>query len=100
MKANRRALTALDFQGWTATRTKSADVATLVAFLKSPDFAVAAFKGQKQTLRDWNLQSRQPVLLFDGRNTVSVSPQDGFLHQVSPLDTPGYDRPETSCKLQ
>lgn len=108
VKANRRAMTALDFQAWTAarmigeaaTRTKSADAATLVAFLKSPDFAVAAFKGQKQTLRDWNLQLRQPVLLFDGRNTVSVSPQDGFLHQVSPLDTLGYDRPETSCKLQ
>jgi ABC transporter substrate binding protein (PQQ-dependent alcohol dehydrogenase system) len=50
-------------------------------------------------LRDWNLQLRQPILLFDGRNTVSVSPQEGFLHPTSELDTLGADRPETKCKL-
>ena len=58
------------------------------------------FKGQKLTLRDWNLQLRQPILLFDGRNTVSVSPQEGFLHPTSELDTLGADRPETKCKLE
>jgi len=31
---------------------------------------------------------------------VSVSPQEGFLHQTSELDTLGFDRPETKCKLQ
>ena len=69
--------------------------------IKGPDFSLAAFKGQKLTLRDWNLQLRQPILLFDGRNTVSVSPQEGYLHQFSELDTLGVDRPETNanCKL-
>jgi hypothetical protein len=28
-----------------------------------------------------------------------VSPQEGFLHQVSELDTLGVDRPETKCRL-
>jgi ABC transporter substrate binding protein (PQQ-dependent alcohol dehydrogenase system) len=106
-KAQHRAMTALDMQAWTAgrlvgeaaARTHSADPTTLVAFIKGPDFSVAAFKGQKLTLRDWNLQLRQPILLFDGRNTVSVSPQEGFLHQFSELDTLGLDRPETKCKL-
>ena len=51
------------------------------------------------TLRDWNLQLRQSILLADGRMVVSVSPQEGFLHQVSELDTLGVDRPETKCKL-
>jgi hypothetical protein len=45
------------------------------------------------------LQLRQPILLVDGRMVVSVSPQEGFLHQVSELDTLGADRPETKCKL-
>jgi hypothetical protein len=40
---------------------------------------------------------RQPVLLTEGRVTVSVSPQDGYLHQHSPLDTLGIDAPETAC---
>jgi ABC transporter substrate binding protein (PQQ-dependent alcohol dehydrogenase system) len=85
--------------GEAAARTRSADPQVLLAFIKSADFALAAFKGQKLTLRDWNLQLRQPILLFDGRNNVSVSPQEGFLHQVSELDTLGIDRPETKCKL-
>jgi ABC transporter substrate binding protein (PQQ-dependent alcohol dehydrogenase system) len=103
-----RSMTAHDMQAWTAARmvgeaaarTDSDDPAKMLAYIKSPAFSVAAFKGQKLTLRDWNLQLRQPILLFDGRNTVSVSPQEGFLHQVSTLDTLGLDRPETKCSLK
>jgi hypothetical protein len=29
---------------------------------------------------------------------VTVSPQQGFLHQVSELDTLGIDKPETKCQ--
>jgi ABC transporter substrate binding protein (PQQ-dependent alcohol dehydrogenase system) len=103
-----RFMTARDMQVWeavrmigeSATRTASTDPALISRFLRSPDFALAAFKGQKLTVRDWNLQLRQPILLTDGRMVVSVSPQQGFLHQVSELDTLGLDRPETRCKLQ
>ena len=104
-RAFHRPMSALDMQarsagrmvGEAAANAKSAETSVLFAYMKSPDFALAAFKGQKLTLRDWNLQLRQPILLFDGRNTVSVSPQEGFLHQVSELDTLGLDRPETKC---
>mgnify|MGYP001036445366 CR=1 FL=1 len=107
-KKFQRFMTPLDMQLWTAVRivgeaaahANTADSAKLFAYIKSPEFSVAAFKGQKLTLRDWNLQLRQPILLFDGRNTVSISPQEGFLHQSSELDTLGLDRPETKCKLQ
>jgi ABC transporter substrate binding protein (PQQ-dependent alcohol dehydrogenase system) len=107
VKLNARHMTALDMQAWTVarmigeatSRTSSSDAKTIFGFLKGPDFSVAAFKGQRLTLRDWNLQLRQPILLVDGRMVVSVSPQEGFLHQVSELDTLGVDRPETKCKL-
>jgi ABC transporter substrate binding protein (PQQ-dependent alcohol dehydrogenase system) len=103
-----RRMSALDMQAWSAarmigesaSRTRSADAKTMLGFLTGPDFALAAFKGQKLTLRDWNLQLRQPILLTDGRTVVSVSPQEGFLHQVSELDTLGIDRPETKCRLK
>jgi len=103
-----RRMTALDGQSWAAarmigeaaSRRQTADPKTMIEFLKGPDFSLAAFKGQRLTLRDWNLQLRQPILLSDGRVIVSVSPQEGFLHQVSELDTLGYDRPETKCKLK
>ena len=108
LKLNLRRMTALDMQAWTAarmigeavSRTNSRDPKILLDFLKGPDFSIAAFKGQRLTLRDWNLQLRQPILLVDGRMVVSVSPQEGFLHQVSELDTLGVDRPETRCKLR
>jgi hypothetical protein len=31
---------------------------------------------------------------------VSVSPQEGFLHEFSELDTLGYDRPDSTCRFQ
>ena len=102
-----RRMSALDMNGWTAARMigeaashgQAQDAAAMKAFFLSKDFALAGFKGQKLTLRDWDLQLRQPILLSDGRNVVSVSPQEGFMHQFSELDTLGFDRPETRCHL-
>jgi ABC transporter substrate binding protein (PQQ-dependent alcohol dehydrogenase system) len=103
-----RRMTSLDMQAWTAVRmigeavgrVQSADAQRIFDFIKGPNFALAAFKGRKLTLRDWDLQLRQPILLADGRVIVSVSPQEGFLHQYSELDTLGADRPETKCRLK
>jgi ABC transporter substrate binding protein (PQQ-dependent alcohol dehydrogenase system) len=108
MRRFSRRMTALDGQTWTAARmigeavarVRSADPKAVSDYVKSPNFALAAFKGQKLTLRDWDLQLRQPILLADGRNIVSVSPQEGFLHQFDELDTLGIDRPETKCRLK
>ncbi|MGC9418166.1 MAG: ABC transporter substrate-binding protein [Rhodovulum sp.] len=95
-----------DYQVWLAlrvigeavTRTGAADPATLRAYALGDDFELAAFKGLAVTFRAWNGQMRQPILLYDGRINVSVSPQDGFLHQRSPLDTLGLDEPESACR--
>ena len=84
--------------GEAATRTRSADPAALAAFIRGPDFSLPAFKGQGLTFRDWDGQLRQPVLLAGPRALVSVSPQSGFLHQFSELDTLGDDRPESRCR--
>ena len=96
-----------DMQAWTAvriigeaaSRTQSTDPQVLDDFIKSDDFTVAAFKGQRLTFRDWNWQLRQPILLGTEDSVVTDSPQEGFLHQVSNLDTLGYDRPESACSF-
>jgi ABC transporter substrate binding protein (PQQ-dependent alcohol dehydrogenase system) len=108
MKLNNRRMNDRDGNAWLAmrmigeavSRIKSNDAKAIHDFLVSPDFSIAAFKGDPLTVRTWNQQVRQPILLSDGRTIVSVSPQEGFLHQTSVLDTLGYDRPETKCKLQ
>lgn len=108
VKTTGRRMLSKDMQAWTAvrilgeaaTRTKGNDVEQIEAFIKADDFSIAAFKGQKLTFRRWNWQLRQPILLGDGRGVVSTSPQEGFLHQFSELDTLGVDQPETRCKLK
>ena len=68
-------------------------------YLLTDGFEVGAFKGQGLTFRRWDQQMRQPVLLVTPRMLVSVSPQDQFLHQRTPLDTLGFDEPESRCRL-
>lgn len=102
-----RSMTALDWQFWAAVRTVGegatragrADVAAIRDYIRGPEFELGAFKGQPLTFRPWNWQLRQPVLLVQPRAVVSVSPQEGFLHQRSLLDTVGIDEPESACRL-
>ena len=96
-----------DYTAWLAvrifgeavTRTQSSDVATLRGYLLSKDFEVAGFKGQGLNFRKWDRQLRQPILLTGPRALVSISPQDGFLHQKFLTDTLGMDEPESKCKF-
>ena len=88
---------ALRVVGEAVTRANTAEPDGVRDYAISDAFELAAFKGQKVTFRNWNGQLRQPILLYDGSITVSVSPQEGFLHQTSPLDTMGLDRPESAC---
>ena len=100
-----RPMRALDYNVWmavrsvgeAATRKATGDAKTLIAYMRSPEFELAAFKGQKLTYRAWNGQLRQPVLLVTAKIHVTVSPQPGFLHQFTELDTLGVDKPESKC---
>ncbi|MBV2094366.1 MAG: ABC transporter substrate-binding protein [Candidatus Thiodiazotropha sp. (ex Codakia orbicularis)] len=86
--------------GEAATRTASDRAEQLKRYISSEDFNLAAFKGRPVTYRDWNGQLRQPLLLTSPRLMISVSPQKGFLHQHTTLDTLGFDRAESRCKKQ
>jgi ABC transporter substrate binding protein (PQQ-dependent alcohol dehydrogenase system) len=102
-----RWMTERDYAAWmavravgeAATRAKSTEADAILAYMRSDKFELAAFKGVKMSFRPWDGQLRQPVLLADADSLVSVSPQPGFLHQFSELDTLGFDRPETKCAL-
>lgn len=105
-RMNNRNMRPLDYDAWlavrvigeAATRTKSNKFADLDKYIHSPEFEVAAFKGVKTTFRGWNGQLRQPLIIMTPKILVSISPQQGFLHQTNDLDTLGYDKPETKCK--
>jgi ABC transporter substrate binding protein (PQQ-dependent alcohol dehydrogenase system) len=103
----KRWMTDRDYAAWmavravgeAATRSKSIDPAAIVSFMRGDRFELAAYKGARLSFRSWDGQLRQPILLADASSLVSVSPQPGFLHQFSELDTLGIDKPETKCRM-
>ena len=107
LKTFKRWMNQLDYTVWAAiraigegaTRSRSNQFKDIMDYIHNEKFVLAGFKGQKLTFRDWNGQLRQPILLATPKAVVSVSPQKGFLHQRTHLDTLGYDKPESSCRL-
>ncbi len=101
-----RIMTEKDYSSWLAMRTLaeaitnigSADPASIREFILSDNFKLAGFKGKALSFRRYNGQLRQPVLVVSPRMLITVSPQQGFLHQLTELDTLGYDEPESLCK--
>lgn len=106
-KQTKRMMQPLDFQMWEGVfaigsagmKTRTSDVAKVRAELLAPEYDLPVFKGVAASFRDWDHQLRQPILLTHSTNTVTLSPQSGFLHQRTPLDTLGFDKPETACKF-
>ncbi len=102
-----RWMTEVDYHAWTAvralgetiTRAQSNDVKKVQKYLLSDKFGLGAYKGVKVSFRSWNGQLRQPILLAAPRSMVSVSPQEGYIHPLSELDTLGKDQPESTCKF-
>jgi len=96
-----------DFAAWmgvrslaaAVTRLRSTDAAAIRQLSLSGELPLDGFKGRKLSFRPWNGQLRQPIPLVHPRALVSNSPQDGFLHPTSELDTLGFDAPESSCRL-
>ncbi len=94
-----------DYAAWAAirslgealTRTNAADPATLRRYILSDAFELAGFKGRAMNFRPWNGQLRQPIALVTDRAVVSMAPLEGFLHEITDLDTLGLDRPESQC---
>lgn len=104
-KLSGRWMTARDYSAWAAmrtlgeavTNTGSDSLETVREFILSDRLTLAAFKGVALNYRRWNGQLRQPILLSGPRMLVSVSPQNGFLHEFTELDTLGFDEPESTC---
>lgn len=99
-----RFMNEIDYAAWVAVRSigeaatrQKNEFAKIKAYILSDQFGIAAYKGVKVSYRSWSGQLRQRILLNLPRALVSVSPQDGYLHPVSPMDTLGFDEKLSSC---
>jgi ABC transporter substrate binding protein (PQQ-dependent alcohol dehydrogenase system) len=80
-------------------RTRSTDFAKQRDFIFAPDTGFDGDKGLPVSVRPWDHQLRQAVLLAAPYAVVASAPVEGFLHRTNELDTLGDDEPETPCHL-
>jgi ABC transporter substrate binding protein (PQQ-dependent alcohol dehydrogenase system) len=105
-KSGGRHMDGPDWAAWVAVkmivqstlRTHSADFSQQRAFIIG-DNDFDGDKGLAVSVRPWDHQVRQAVLLAAPYEVIGSAPIEGFLHQTSELDTLGDDRPESQCRL-
>jgi len=101
-----RHMESADWAAWIAVkmvvqatlRTRSADFGRQREFILG-EGSFDGSKGVAVSVRPWDHQLRQAVLLAAPYSVVARAPVEGFLHKTNDLDTLGDDEPETSCKL-
>jgi ABC transporter substrate binding protein (PQQ-dependent alcohol dehydrogenase system) len=81
-----------------ALRTRTADFQKQRAFILG-EGSFDGDKGLAVSVRPWDHQLRQAILLAAPYAVVASAPLEGFLHRTNELDTLGDDEPESSCHL-
>ncbi len=79
-------------------RTRSTDFPKQRAFILG-NGSFDGNKGLAVSVRPWDHQLRQAVLLAAPYTVVARAPVEGFLHKTNELDTLGDDEPESPCRL-
>jgi ABC transporter substrate binding protein (PQQ-dependent alcohol dehydrogenase system) len=105
-KSGGRHMEGADWAAWmavkmivqSALRTETADFARQRAFILG-DGSFDGDKGLAVSVRPWDHQLRQAILLAAPYAVVADAPVEGFLHRTNTLDTLGDDEPESQCHL-
>ncbi|MFZ1096275.1 MAG: amino acid ABC transporter substrate-binding protein, partial [Xanthobacteraceae bacterium] len=81
-----------------ALRARSTDFKAQRKFLLS-EGSFDGNKGLAVSVRHWDHQLRQAILLAAPYAVVAQAPIEGFLHKTNNLDTLGDDEAESPCRL-
>lgn len=102
------AMTDAEFAAWSAVKLITNSINTskpdakldLLALLNDQASQVDLYKGTRGSIRQWNNQLRQPILLTTADAVVAIAPMPKFLHPEHYVDTLGLDKPESECQLR
>ena len=101
-----RRMTGQDWATWIAAKSivtayakaRSEDPAEIAAYLRGSRLRMDGAKGVQLNFREWDGQMRMPIVLATHNAVIAEAPLEGFLHQVTTLDTLGTDQPEHQCQ--
>ncbi len=101
------AMTDAEFAAWSAVKLVTNSINTigqdaalnLTSVLGNSASQVDLYKGTRGSIRHWNHQLRQPILLATPDTVIAVAPMPKFLHPKHYVDTIGIDQPESECQL-
>jgi len=102
------AMTDAEFAAWSTVKlisnslnnqTDGTDL-DLLSLLRDPASQVDLYKGTRGSIRRWNHQLRQPILLATPDTVIAIAPMPKFLHPKHYVDTLGLDEPESDCQLR
>lgn len=100
-------MTDAEFAAWSAiklitnsinSRQVGADL-DLMSVLQDSASQVDLYKGTRGSIRRWNHQLRQPILLSTPDAVIAVAPMPKFLHPKHYVDTLGLDESQSECQL-
>lgn len=102
-----RRMTDTDWAAWAAVRAVTQGVlrSRTTEYEPARDFILGdrmnldGYKGYPMSVRPWDHQLRQPMLLAVENATIQLAPVEGFLHQINDLDTLGVDAPQSQCRF-
>lgn len=101
-----REMTSTDWAAWAAFRivvaavekTRTSDRDIIRTAIRSGEMAIDLYKGPPGSIRIWDGQLRQPILLATHNAVIAAAPLDGFEHRTDTLDTLGLDGSESECR--
>lgn len=104
---NNRFMDSYDWAAYTAVRAvvqsvlrgASNEYEDVREYLLGDRMNLDGVKGNPMSVRPWDHQLRQGIIIATGNNAMQLAPVDGFLHQTNDLDTLGVDAPQSTCEF-
>lgn len=106
-KTSGRRMHDFDWAAWVAARaltqsvlrSKSTEYEPVRNYLLGERMNLDGVKGNPMSVRPWDQQLRQGMLLTAGNVVARLAPIEGFLHQINDLDTLGVDARQSDCQF-